>query len=418
MKGPFVAACITALGLGAGACGGSSPSGFATTGMPGIPSPARIGANLVLAEVDVNGQSGPLLLVDTGSPFTLIDPSQYPAISFPTAPQISVDLTFGVFTVEKVPAIQTNFLDSSNVPEIVGGNLMRQFPVQIDYSERDPSRAFRLGASNMTATGVEMPGGTVMFTLQGGGRGPISDVTQTIVSTPATRIPLTVDIEGTSSPCILDTGASEVTVRQAVFDMLTADGRAQLAGLPIGTAMGPADAHVTRAKTVTLAGQTVTNPAVMTIGDTGETLLDALSREIGHPVNCLLGGSYLREFLVTIDYPNGTLQLQRYSPPLAIEDEFKRVGIEIGPGTGGHGYAVAVVYPGTDAAAKMLSVGDEILSIDGQSLASLDAIQVDDALDGMVGTTKQLGLGATKIPALTNTTITVMVDDLIPAPSP
>jgi hypothetical protein len=382
-------------------------------GTPGIPSPARIGANLVLADVDVNGMSGPLMLVDTGSPFTLVDPSAYPGIQFPDTPQISVDLTFGVFTVDHVPAIQTTAIGTGDVPQIVGGNLMREFPVQLDYSERDPSRAFRLGESNMTSTGVEEPGGSVTFTLEGGGVGRISQTTNVTVTIPATRIPITVDIEGTTHPFILDTGASEVTVRSSVYTSLTADGRPQLSGLPIGTAMGHAQAEVTRAKTITVAGQTVDNAPVMTIGD---TLLDALEGEVSHPIDGLLGGSYLREFLVTIDYPHTTLHLQRYSPPVQVNDEFKRVGIEIGTGSGNHKYTAGVVYPGTDAAAKQISVGDEIVSVDGQSLDALDPIAADEALNGTVGTTKQIGLGATTVPSLANTTISVRVDDLIPVP--
>lgn len=412
MRLTHLSAGIASLAIVVAGCGGGGgSSGFSTMGTPGIPSPARIGANLVLAEVDVNGMSGPLMLVDTGSPFTLVDPTAYPGIQFPTTPQVSVDLTFGVFTVDKVPAIQTSAIGTGDVPQIVGGNLMRAFPVQLDYSERDPSRAFRLGDSNMMTTGAEQPGGSVPFTLEGGGTGRISQSTNTTVSIPATRIPVTVDIEGTTYPFILDTGASEVTVRAAVYANLTADGRPQLSGLPIGTAMGHAQAQVTRAKTITVAGQTVEDAPVMTIGD---SLLDALEGEVNHSIDGLLGGSFLREFLVTVDYPHTTLSLQRYSPPLVISDEFKRVGIEIGTGSGNHKYTAGVVYPGTDAAAKHISVGDEIVSVDGQSLDALDPIAADEALNGAVGTSKQIGLGAANDAMLSNTTVDVRVDDLIP----
>ena len=412
-RAEIAALAVVVAGCGGGEGGGGGSSQFPTMGMPGTPSPARIGANLVLAEVEVNGMSGPLMLVDTGSPFTLVDPSAYPGIQFPSSPQVMVDLTFGVFTVDNVPAVVTTAIGNGDVPQIVGGNLMREFPVQLDYSEREPSRAFRLGESNMAAVGVEQPGGSVSFTLEGGGMGRISEVSDTTVSIPATRVPVTVDIEGTAHPFILDTGASEVTVRSSVYATLTADGRSQLSGLPIGTAMGHAQAEVTRAKTITVGGQTVQNAPVMTIGD---AVVDALESEVNHPIDGLLGGSFLREFLVTIDYPHTTLLLQRYAPPLMVNDEFKRVGIEIGTGSGGHRYTAGVVYPGTDAAAKQISVGDEIVSVDGQSLDALDAIAADESLNGTVGTTKQIKLGATAVPALSNTTVSVQVEDLIPVP--
>jgi hypothetical protein len=374
-----------------------------------------VGANLVFAQVSVDAQPQSFLLVDTGSPVTLVDPGNYPAISFPQTPQVTVAISFGGFTVDNVPALQTTFIGngSTNVPEIVGGNLMQQFPIQLDYSERDPNRAFRIGASNMAATGVEEPGGQVSFTLAGGGREVVDMTPGATIDVPATRIPITVDIEGVSHPFILDTGASEVTVRATVYAALTADGRPQLSGLPIGTAAGARTATVTRARTITVGGQTVVNAPVMTIGD---QLIDGLQNELGQPMDGLLGGSFLREFLVTVDYPHESLQLQRYVPPATIQDEFKRVGFELGTGSGAHAYAVAVVYPGTDAAAKGIRMGDVVLSVDGQDLDNLDPISADEALDGVVGTTKQIGLGATSNPALTNTTVAVRVDDLIPVP--
>ena len=65
---------------------------------------------------------------------------------------------------------------------------MRQFSVQFNYA--DPTHAFRLGMPPMDTTppGVEIPGATVGFTLEGGGRGQIQGETVTIVPT---RIPVT-----------------------------------------------------------------------------------------------------------------------------------------------------------------------------------------------------------------------------------
>src|SRR5262245_49113552 len=87
------------------ACGGSQ-SGFATMGMPGIPSPARIASNILLADVDIDHHDGPLFVVDSGSPFTLFDPADYPAATFGSDLQVKVDVSFGQFTVDDVPALQ------------------------------------------------------------------------------------------------------------------------------------------------------------------------------------------------------------------------------------------------------------------------------------------------------------------------
>jgi len=415
----FSLAAASALLAGVLGCGGgnSTPNqdaGFATMGMPGVPSPTRVGANLVFADVAVNGKTGGRLGVDTGAPIVLVDATKYPGLTFPNQTEVNATLTVGELTIDGVPVVPMSFgggMDPLNFAGLLGGGLMRQFEVRFDYA--NPDRAFRLGTPpmEMATDGVEMPGTTATFTLEGGGLGRIGD--GGVVSFEATRIPIQVEIDGTTHPFVLDTGASETTVRASVFTTITGDGRPQLSGLPIMTVMGSSSASATRVTTLTAADQTVDNAVVMTIGD---TLIDGLAMEVKHPVDGLLGGNFLRNFLVTIDYPGGVLHLQRYTTP-PIADEFQRVGIELGLANGAHRYAIARVYPGTDAAAKQLSVGDEIVSVDGQALDSLDPNVADESLNGTPGTTKTIGLGNAAAAGLSNTTVTVRVDDLIPAPA-
>lgn len=406
---------VIVLGLGPALAGcDDDPSGFPTMGMPGIPSPTKLGANLIFADVELNGRPGGRLGVDTGSPVVLIDPTKFPGAAVPNQVQMQGNLSFGDFTVDGIPMIQirtSGAMDPLAFAGLLGGNVMRQFSVQFNYA--DPARAFRLGMPPMDPSppGVEVPGASVSFTLEGGGRGQIQGEVVTIV---ATRVPVTVDIDGVSRPFILDTGASETSVRSVVYTSIVADGRPELHGLPISTVSGPASASVTRSRTMTVAGQMVANAAVMTIGD---TILDSIQQEVKHPLDGLLGGNFLREFLVTVDYPQGSMRLQRYDiPPVA--DEFKRVGIDLGAGIGNTRFVVGVVYPGTDAELKQLSVGDELVAIDGQSLASLDSLGADALLTGAVGTTRQVQLGVALVAGISNTTIGVLVDDLIPPPPP
>jgi hypothetical protein len=393
-------------------CGGDPESGFATMGMPGVPSPTRVGSNLVFADVAVNGHTGGRLGVDTGAPVMLIDDRKFAGLEPPAAKQWTGDLSVGELTVDGVPLLQFqtgNDMDPLNFAGLLGGNVMQQFQVRLDYAH--PDRAFRLGmpATEMPADGVETPGTSIAFDLEGGGRGNFEGA---ILSFPATRIPLTVDVEGVAHPFNLDTGASETTVRASVFATITADDRAQISGLPIGTVSGNTTASVTRVRTLTVGDATVTNPAVMTIGD---SILDGIQTEVRHPVDGLLGGNFLREFMVTVDYPRRTLHLQRYTAAVIV-DEFKRVGVELGLGAGAHRYVVGNVYAGTDAMAKQLSVGDEIVSVDGQALDPLDSVTADSLLNGAVGTTHAIALGNAHAAGLANTTVDVRVDDLIPAP--
>jgi hypothetical protein len=410
-----LALAAAAMAVACAGCGGGASTrdaGFVTMGMPGIPSPTRVGVNLVFADVAVDGHPGGRLGVDTGSPIMLVDASKFPGLVLPPAVQVTADLTLGQFTVNDVPLVQYatgGGMDPLNFAGLLGGNVMQQFSVRFDYA--NPDRAFRLGMPEMEMerTGVTTPGTAIPFNLEGGGRGRFESE---VIDFPATRIPLTVDVEGVPHPFILDTGASETTVRTSVYEVLMADGRGELTGLPIGTVSGPTTASVTRARSLTVAGETVANPAVMTIGD---MIIDGIETEVGHPVDGLLGGNFLREFMVTIDYPRRTLHLQRYTS-IAIVDEFKRVGIELAVAGGAHRYRVGTVYAGTDAALKQLSVDDEIVSIDGRALDPLDSITADGLLSGTVGATLAIGLGTARVAALSNTTVGVLIDDLIPAP--
>jgi len=417
-KSPSLLLTLLLAALG---CGGGS-SGFQTMGMPGIPSPTRVGANLVFAEVKVNGFSGGRLAVDSGSPLMLVDEAAFPGLNLGPNVQTHGYVTAGQFTIDNVPIVQDQFgggMDPLGFAGLFGADVMRQFTVRLDYA--NPDLAFRLGMPSMepAVDGVEVPGAAIPFSLQGGGRGQFMSLGMTVLlNFPPTRIPLAVEVDGVSHPFILDTGASETTVRASLFATVTADGRSQLPGLPISTVAGRGTATVTRVNSLAVGGETVDGPVVMALRDPiNDELLDAIQMEVGHPVDGLLGGNFLRQFMVTIDYPKGTLHLQRYTNAVVV-DEFKRVGFEIGPDTTttAHQFAVGVVYDNTDAKAKGLAVGDEVVSVDGLNLDTVDSVAADDSLNGPVGSTKAIGLGKTSNPALTNTTVNIMVEDLVPLP--
>ena len=223
---PLVALVVIALALAA--CD-DDPSGFPTMGMPGIPSPTKLGANLIFADVELDGVPGGRLGVDTGSPVVLIDPTKFPGATVPMGAQLTASLSFGDFTVDGIPMIQirtSGSMDPLAFAGLLGGNVMRQFSMQLNYA--DPTQAFRLGMPPMDTSppGVEIPGASIGFTLEGGGRGQVQGGTVTIVPT---RIPVTVDIDGVSRPFILDTGASETSVRATVYASIVADGRPRAA---------------------------------------------------------------------------------------------------------------------------------------------------------------------------------------------
>src|SRR5579885_680258 len=86
--------------LAAASCGGGD-SKYAVTGTLGIPSSTVVGANLVFAEASLNGSlADPAVefgvLIDSGSPVVLIDPSYFglPGPASDNDVQAHVDLGF------------------------------------------------------------------------------------------------------------------------------------------------------------------------------------------------------------------------------------------------------------------------------------------------------------------------------------
>jgi hypothetical protein len=380
------------------ACGGGG-DGIRVMGTIGVPSPVLVGANVLIIDAQLDGHPGGRLLIDTGSPLTFVNPGEFPGASLPQQAQVDVDVGIGPVTVDHVPALQL-------AGGILGGNVLRDFSTSFDYR----GRQFWLGAG-ATIADVAVPGASVPFTLEGGGLARLNP--QQTIELAATRVPVTVDLEGVEHSFIVDSGASDVTVRSSVFQALTSDGRVAVGGFPVSTANGSMSATITRTRSVTVAGETVTNVATLNLGD--DTLLDNLEMEVKHQVDGLLGGTFLREFLVTVDYPGRTLHLQRYATRAHIVDELQRVGVSLGEYTGA-GYALFSVFPATGAARAGIVAGDELVGVDGRSLANLDPLAADQLLLGTPGTSHRLAFGNASAPALAGAEVDVPVDDIVPPP--
>lgn len=425
------------------ACGGSNGGGrstpLMTSGMLGKPSTAVISNNLIFVNASMNmmdqtpGVFG--MLVDTGSPVVLIDPTQFNTPPPTTNAQIATKVDLGlldasgtpVVVIEQAPVLQVSnaMMDGLGFGGILGGSVMHQFSVQLDYAA-PMMDGFCLGCTATARADVDADN-VVPFTLKGGGDSAVTlgtdshgnPINSPAINIPPTRIVVGVSIDGTAHTCIVDSGATQLSLRSTVYDALVADGRAQLAGgIAIMTIAGPASAAVTRARTIAVGSATIVNPPVMSIMTTpADQLLGNISTELKTQIDCLLGGSFLRNFLVTIDYPATQLHLQPYLTP-PIPDEFRRAGFTVGLETMTGPFVVTYVYPGSDAASQGIAVGDEVVAVDGTDLMSVVYVDAaDQLLDGTPGTTKSITFGATKTTANSGQTLAVGVDDLIPNPS-
>lgn len=394
---------LLALGLALASCSSDRTHRLAVTGAAGSPTAARRAANVLYATATTAGGGGELL-VDTGAPVTVLAPARFAVGAGPIA--VDALAAFGL-SIARVPALGVAlFPDEPGLPAgLLGGSLLCQFAVTLDYR----ARAVTLGASAPAAMGGDGLAAPIAlpFSLEGGGDAASAG---TRFHYPATRVPILVTVEGVASPMVLDSGASYVVLRDARWRALAADGRARLDGVPIESANGTLGASLTRAKAISVgAGEDAQSLDAVPVLDIGDDLLDGFAAEVGHPVDGLLGGAFLRAFRVTVDYPAGALRLARYSDGAPIDpDEFHQVGLtlDFAPAGAAHRYVVGHVYVGTDAAAQGIAAGTTVVAVDGAPLDALPLDEAEQTLRAPAGTIKRL--------TLPTGDVSLRVDDLLP----
>lgn len=368
--------------------------------------PASTASNVFWIQADVNGDPGPQVIVDTGAPIALLHVEAFNG-AVPLGPGRVATLTIGGTTLWKVPTVGDNGGSNSLTPTgqpdggLLGFTVFGQFEMSFNYRDKQ----LVVGAAPV-AEGV-FTVVTVPFSLEGGGSGPVLAGGESI-RFPASRVIVPAVVEGVPVTLLLDTGASWIGLHSRVYQSIIADGRQQLS-MDAALAQGATITNIARLRTVSVAGEEVANPVAASAA-TVDDLLAHLSFEVGHTVDGLLGAPYLREFYVTIDYPNRTLRLHRYASREHILDDYHRVGIEIGAhlSNAGNTFFVQVVYPGTDAEAKGVTVGENLVAIDGELLSGLDFASVDRRLKGDVGASLQLQFA--------DRTLDVRINELLPLP--
>ncbi len=399
-----LASTLTVALLGCGPEPMPAPSGcheqpLRWTGDAGALLPARVELGVFDVPVTVGGTAGRAIL-DTGAPLSIIDPTAFPSERFAQGHAAGPDLSLGEvrLTGPKVLAVATGAqVGGDPVTVLVGADLLCHFEATFDYRDAAVQLSAPAAPRDVQAA-LELP-----VDIRGGGVGQVQlSGTTTVVQFPPTRALVTVTLDGAPRRLVLDTGASMTVLSKSAFDALVADGRRTLAGASASTVMGVQDVLLTRVRTLKLGELELSGTIVSRLDG---ALWGALSQETGQQIDGLLGGTTLREALLTVSYPQKKVTLRRYGSRAHVRDELVRVGASVGPLSSG-GYAISSVFPGSDAAAKGLTVGTQLLSVDGQDLASLRQPEVDLLLRGTAGATKTL-----RTPA---GTLSVRVEDLLP----
>jgi hypothetical protein len=401
-------ACQLALAGLLAACG---DAGLDYDGPLGQPVPATVASSVPIADGAVDGAPG-RFLVDSGAPLTLLDTAGFGGE--PGTRRVELDALGLRFPDRKAPAFDLLPGDDNGIDGILGGDILRHFALSIDYrGERlwvdEVAPDLPVGVDPET---VDAPVAAAAA-LRGGGLFGIPDCAACDdVEVGATRLLVDVTLESeVTATFLVDTGASAVLIEPGLLAALPGPGRPRLDGVTVATAAGPVSASYVRIGAVELsvgpAGTRETSVPALVLPDEG--FLDPVESEVGREVDGLLGGSYLRAFLATLDAPGRQLILARFRDRDHIDaDEF--VGVGFSMASRGSVWEVQDVYPATDAAAEGLIAGDVVSALDGESITGADRQTIDTIL-GRFALGDEVAVAIERGPQ----TVLVTVEDLLPA---
>jgi hypothetical protein len=391
------------------ACGGDD--GLDYDGVAGRPIAASFAGWVPSVSATADGTGG-TLLCDSGAPLTLLDNDHFTALA---DGEHAVDLVAGELGFPDLPVLAfdvINYAQNRQPPldGIIGGDILGAFAFSLDYAGQRiwledadselPAEADPAALGEAVEVEGEVAGGGV-FGIPGAAR-----------AVGATRFLVRVEIEDLAEPtwALVDTGASSVVLSNQLVDLLAPDGRPRLDGVTVGTAVGEQTAYFTRVWSMRLGADAQGSVPVLVLPD--DAIFQSVSQEVNRSVHAVVGGSYLRWFLATLDYPDRRLILRPYLEPDHVDrDEFVGVGFEMEPVPGDDEWRVAVVYPGTDAAAEGLEVGETVHTLDGVAIAGLTGGDIDEVVAGFeLG--DELPVGIERAGEMTE--VLVRVEDLLP----
>ena len=322
------------------------------------------GANLFVP-VSLNGAATQYVLLDTGAPQTLFAGLEDDAFVG--------SLTIGPLTLNDY------FVQGGSQTSIIGFDVLQRYAVTLDY--RTPA---------VTIAAKAAPG-PIPFSLERG---------NAVSQLSATTVVIDVVLEGEHHRLALDSGANTIVLRTSVADKWRKDGRLTLQSTS-STIYGQTQSHLFRLRHVAVGGASLDN---VIVGDGAEALLDS---DPSLAIDGLLGGTFLRAFLVTLDFPDHALTLASYPDESHITDEFIRVPLLLARQA--NDVLVAQVITSHQSAALAGYVGQAVTSIDGTALGTATDAEISALLHGPLGTVRTLVIGGASV--------AIAVEDLLAIPS-
>lgn len=389
---------------GLAACG---DGGLTWDGTLGTPVVAEFPFKTPTVTATVDGDLTGRFLVDTGAPFTILDTDSFTGYEIANH-DIDLEAFGATFLGYQVTAYDALPFDmgEDRIDGIIGGSLLGEFVLALDYRG---GRAWLYDDwDGSVPDDAEYEAVYVIdFDLRGGGNYLVPGGT---IETPATRILVDGVIEGQPFTALLDTGASAVVLSETLVDRLGDGGRPRLDGVTVGTSAGALPAYFTRVGIVEL-GDSASRTSVAALVVPGWNLFDLISSEVGTEVDAIVGGTFMRYFVTTIDYPAGEIVLAEYSDPSHIDPrEYVRPGFDLVRSNGR--WVVSDVFPGTDAVAQGIQSGETVEQLGGVDIRSIEADEAVAAIYAEFDVGEVIAVGIDRAGGLE--TIDVLVEDLLP----
>ncbi len=298
---PFLS-CLTVLFLLGLACARDAPFSPTWEGTGGAPvdfSLFSLTPEVPISLCDDNTQQ--LFIVDSGSPVTLADVGHFDEEV--GVRHIGVRGLSPTFTSMEV--VFMDWLpDTATISGLLGAGLLSGFDWELNYPER------YLVIHTEAMTGPAEDELTVPFSLAGGGHyRPTQGIDITVG---ATRHLISMDVEGTTALGLLDTGASYVTISDALLNTIGTTERPDLGTIEMTTATGTLTVPMTMLWGMTFEGAELSyGLGMLKTAVVPDDRFEELRAEVGAPVSLLIGGSFLREFHIRVDTDRRSIYVSR-----------------------------------------------------------------------------------------------------------
>lgn len=340
-------------------------------GLP-VTLPLRFFQREIFVNAKLNGREYAMLL-DTGAAITVIDKPVAEVLHLPPGERMNVlgasgqgesvvtrlaSIELGRVKLQDLQVAVTDLglirlLGGERFGGVLGFNVLSHFRITVDY---------HAGTLNLESSACRLPLGEVV-NVQFPGATPLLE--------------MEVDDIG-KVPMLLDTGAA-MTIIPAEKALQWQPSRSASLGLTLGVGGAGSVPRAARARTVRLAGETITDSLLMFASPAPKGAPVQILSEAGFG---LLGNNILRHFRVTIDYPMCTVVLQRMPEPASMGDTASTgIVLDLTADTA----KVMGVTPLSPAWAQGIERGDEVLAVDGRSTKGVAPSEVQRWLAGKEG---------------------------------